>query len=64
MLRRVADRFTGHRERDRIDVQYRKAYEGVDVLDEEFSGWEDQGVWPASGTEESPSDPPNATPGP
>ena len=46
VLRRAAEHFLHRLEQKSIDAQYRKAYEGVDVLDEELSGWEKQGTWP------------------
>ncbi|MCY4376984.1 MAG: hypothetical protein OXC31_24780 [Spirochaetaceae bacterium] len=48
VLRRAAEQFLHRMEQRSLDVQYRKAYEGVDVLGEEFSGWEHQGAWPAN----------------
>ena len=62
VLRRAAEQFLHRMEQKSLDVQYRKAYEGVDVLGEEFSGWEQQGAWPASCTEESPDGPQSTTP--
>ena len=46
VLRRAAEQFLHRMEQKSIDAQYRKAYEGVNVLEEEFSGWEHQGAWP------------------
>ncbi len=46
VLRRAAEQFLHRMEQKSLDVQYRKAYEGVDVLGEEFSGWEHRGAWP------------------
>jgi len=48
VLRRAAEQFLHRVEQKSIDAQYRRAYEGVDVLGEEFSGWEQQGTWPES----------------
>ena len=46
ILRRAAEQFLHRMEQESIDAQYRQAYEGVDILGEEFLGWEHQGVWP------------------
>ena len=48
VLRRAAEQFLHRTEQKAIDSQYRKAHEGVEVLGEEFSGWEQQGAWPES----------------
>ena len=46
VLRRAAEQFLHRMDQKSIDAQYQKAYEGVNVLEEEFSGWEHQGAWP------------------
>lgn len=46
VLRRAAEQFLHRIEQQSIDARYRQAYEGVDVLGEEFSRWEHQGAWP------------------
>ncbi len=46
VLRRAAEQFLHRMEQKSLDAQYRKAYEGIDVLGKELSGWEQQGAWP------------------
>lgn len=46
VLRRAAEQFLHRMEQKSLDSQYRQAYEGVDVLGEEFPDWEHQGAWP------------------
>jgi metal-responsive CopG/Arc/MetJ family transcriptional regulator len=46
VLRGAAHAYLAKRRDDRIAEQYARAYGGKTGLGEEFSGWEDQGVWP------------------
>lgn len=46
VLRRAADEYLRKRRKRAIATQYAKAYGSSPDLDEEFSGWEDEGAWP------------------
>lgn len=48
VLRRAAAEYLDRRRARVIRERYRKAYgsEGVQGLDDEFEGWEEEGVWP------------------
>lgn len=46
VLRRAAAQYLGHRRREAIAEQYRRAYAKVGGLGPEFEGWEEEGVWP------------------
>lgn len=47
VLRQLASDFVRQRREQEIDAQYESAYAGVkNPLDEGFSGWEEEGVWP------------------
>jgi len=46
VLRRAAESFLGSRKREAIAESYRRAYADTTELDEELSGWEDEGAWP------------------
>jgi len=48
VLRRAAEGFLRHRERQAIAESYRRAYADTTELVEELSGWEDEGAWPES----------------
>lgn len=47
VLRRAADEYLRRRRKRAIADAYRKAYGRDGDLGEGFSGWEDEGVWPA-----------------
>jgi metal-responsive CopG/Arc/MetJ family transcriptional regulator len=47
VLRRAADEYLRKRRRRAIAEQYAKAYGRSPGVDTEFSGWEDEGAWPA-----------------
>jgi metal-responsive CopG/Arc/MetJ family transcriptional regulator len=46
VLRRAADEYLRRRRKRSIADQYAKAYGTSGILGGEFSGWEDEGVWP------------------
>jgi hypothetical protein len=46
VLRRAADEYLRKRRKRTVAMQYAKAYAKGDGLGTEFSGWEDEGVWP------------------
>lgn len=46
VLRRAAAEYLRQARRKEIAEAYRRAYADKAGLGEEFSGWEDQGVWP------------------
>jgi metal-responsive CopG/Arc/MetJ family transcriptional regulator len=49
VLRRAAAHYLKQKRRTSLAAAYKRAYvTGAPGLDEEFAGWEDQGVWPAS----------------
>lgn len=47
VLRRAAEEYLQRRRRRAIADQYAKAYGASPDLGAEFSGWEDEGAWPA-----------------
>lgn len=47
VLRRAADLYLRQRNARRIAEAYRRAYGENGGLGTEFSGWEDEGAWPA-----------------
>lgn len=47
VLRRAADQYLRQRRAGAIASAYRRAYADKAGLDEEFSGWEKEGAWPA-----------------
>jgi len=47
VLRRAADEYLRRRRKRAIASQYAKAYGASPDLGAEFSGWEDEGTWPA-----------------
>ena len=46
VLRRAADEYLRRRRKRAIANQYARAYGASPALGMEFSGWEDEGVWP------------------
>jgi metal-responsive CopG/Arc/MetJ family transcriptional regulator len=47
VLRQLASDFLHRRREQEIDAQYERAYAGgEDPLGKDFTGWEDEGVWP------------------
>ena len=46
VLRRAVELYLRQRQRASIASQYRKAYRRDGGLGKEFTGWEEQGVWP------------------
>ena len=46
VLRRAAAEYLRRRRRDEIREQYQRGYGKSGGLGEEFSGWEEEGVWP------------------
>jgi len=46
VLRRAASEYLARRRSKAIREQYRQAYGKSGGLGDEFSGWEEQGVWP------------------
>ncbi len=46
VLRRAATEYLRRRRAERIAEAYRRGYAGSSPLDDELSGWEDEGVWP------------------
>jgi len=47
VLRRAAEEYLHRRRKQTIASQYAKAYGAEPGLGAEFSGWEDEGSWPA-----------------
>jgi metal-responsive CopG/Arc/MetJ family transcriptional regulator len=47
VLRRAASEYLRRSRSRRIAEEYRRAYGGGTGLGEEWSGWEDEGSWPA-----------------
>ncbi len=47
VLRRAADLYLRQRRAGSISTAYRRAYADNPGLDDEFEGWEKEGVWPA-----------------
>ena len=47
VLRRAADEYLRKRRKRAIAEQYAKAYSSHPGLGTDFSGWEDEGAWPA-----------------
>jgi len=47
VLRRAAAEYLDRQRREAVAAQYRDAYSSGAGLGEEFTGWEDQGSWPA-----------------
>jgi metal-responsive CopG/Arc/MetJ family transcriptional regulator len=46
VLRRAVEAYLRQRQRASIANQYRKAYRRDRGLGKEFTGWDEQGVWP------------------
>jgi len=46
VLRRAVAEYLERQRRAAIRDEYRRAYAGVAGLGSEYSGWEEQGVWP------------------
>jgi hypothetical protein len=47
ILRQLTDEFLRRRREEKIDAQYGRAYEKVELpLGDEVAGWEEEGVWP------------------
>jgi metal-responsive CopG/Arc/MetJ family transcriptional regulator len=47
VLRQLTSDFLRRRRKQEIDIQYERAYSGVeDPLGKDFEGWEEEGVWP------------------
>ena len=52
MVRQLTGDFRRQRREREIDAQYERAYAGVeDPLGKDFEGWDEEGVWPPSPTE-------------
>ncbi len=46
VVRRALDAYLRRKEAERIRSRYRRAYESTDTLNEELTGWTDEGEWP------------------
>lgn len=46
VVRRAVDAYLRMRDRERIADQYRRAYASTAQVEQELSGWTDEGVWP------------------
>lgn len=47
MLRRAVAEYLARKRKGDIREQYERAYGRAAGLDEDFSGWEDEGEWPS-----------------
>jgi hypothetical protein len=48
VLRRIVAQYIDYRGRKAVAIQYRRAYgEAGEELEEDFKGWENEGVWPS-----------------
>ena len=48
VFRRAVRAYLKHRRAEEIRAQYQRAYGSAPRLEDDFSGWEDQGSWPES----------------
>lgn len=48
VVRRATEEYLRDRRRREIANRFRRAYAGGAGLDEDFEGWENEGVWPES----------------
>ena len=46
LVRRAVKKYLDEREQQRIAEQYRAAYENLESVEEELSGWTEEGQWP------------------
>ncbi len=46
VVRRAVYSYLRERERERISESYKRAYSQTAALDDEFSGWSEEGEWP------------------
>ena len=46
VFRRIVSEYLNRRKKMEISNAYKKAYSDGKALDDEFAGWEDEGVWP------------------